>query len=484
METTRVSSRLSLIDNGRSRRSNTIMKFGNYIFFGFLTSILFAAGCGYWSDRTQVDVNVNADVNQQANRRPAEPTISAAPVSDGDEGYKLVTGDSFRLTVQAPGASEVELFYQPVTAGDRALQLQTLSEQTSANVFAVDLNIPEDFNGQIWGRAKYSNGEAKETKPLLLAKRVELETESGNPQPSPTPSASSATSDPEKVAESTDSDESARSDLITGGGVRRGALRPGDGDIRITVNVPAFKMTLWQGGREIKSNYVGVGLKDFPIPVGMRSADKIILNPDWIPPDSAWVRRSSSVEPYERISADDPNNPLGKIKIPLGQAYLLHEAQGPSDIGNLVSHGCVRVMRDDLFEVSKMIARARNLSTSGSQIDAARRDTERRVLNLNGDVQVDINYDTMVVENGVLTIYPDVYDKNMNTIENLKAELARFNVDSSRFDDAVLKQMLDKVNSDQKYVVAISELLKGSALDGKVEPLTPQQAKEGNKPEA
>lgn len=478
METTRDSPKISLIGNHRSTRSNTIMKFGNYIYFGFLTSILFAAGCGSGSDTTQVDVNVNADASQQANRNSPEPTISAAPVSDGDEGYKLVTGDSFRLTVQAPGASEVELFYQPVTAGDRALQLQTLSEQTSANVFAVDLNIPGDFNGQIWGLAKYSNGEAKETKPLLLAKRVELETESGNFQPSPTPGGSSANSDPEKTV---DNDESARSDLMTGGGVRRSALRPGDGDVRITVNVPAFKMTLWQGGREIKSNYVGVGQKEFPIPVGMRSTDKIILNPDWIPPDSAWVRRSTSVEPYERISADDPNNPLGKIKIPLGQAYLLHEAQGPSDIGNLVSHGCVRVMRDDLFEVAKMIARARNLSTSGSQIDAARKDTERRVMNLNGDIPVDINYDTMVVENGVLTIYPDVYDRNMNTIESLKTELARFNVDSSRFDDATLKQMLDKVNSDQKYVVAISELMKGSGLDGKVEPLTPQQAKEGNK---
>ena len=186
------------------------------------------------------------------------------------------------------------------------------------------------------------------------------------------------------------------------------------------------------------------------------------------------------MEPYERIPADDPDNPLGKIKIPLGQAYLLHEAQSASDIGNLVSHGCVRVMRNDLFDVTKMIAEARDLSISDGQIAAAKENTERRVIELGDDVPVDINYDTMVVEKGVLTIYPDVYDRNVNTIENLRAELSSFDVDTSKLDDEVLKQMLEKVSSDQKFVVAIAEIKKGNAEKGKREPLTPQQArKEG-----
>jgi murein L,D-transpeptidase YcbB/YkuD len=268
-------------------------------------------------------------------------------------------------------------------------------------------------------------------------------------------------------------DESARSDQLTGGRVQKAELQPGKGDVRITVNVPAFRMTLWQGDREIKSNYVGVGRKNFPIPIGMRSADRIILNPDWVPPNSAWVRRSPNVEPYERIPADDPNNPLGKIKIPLGQAYLLHEAQGPSDIGKLVSHGCIRVMRDDLFEVSSLIARALDLPISDRQIAAAREDNDRRVIKLGEDLPVDINYDTMVVESGILTIYPDVYGKNANTVENLRAELKAFGVDMSKLNDQILGHMLDKVNSDQKFVVAI-EKLKGNAFEGKVEPLIPK----------
>ena len=449
------------------------MKLINYISFGLVAIVLFAAGCQPGSDSTRVAIDTGEA--QQPNGGEVDPVIEAVPAADGDGNYKLVSGDSFKLKVQAPNAAEVEFFYQPVTAGDRALLLQTLGRPADGGVFAVDLKIPEDFNGEVWGRVKYPNGEVKETAHLLLAKRGELANESGNDRSAPP----SNTSDPPSGAQdaAADGDESARSDKFTGGRVRQGALKPGNGDVRITVNVPAFKMTLWQGDNEVKMNYVGVGRKNFPIPIGMRSADKIILNPDWIPPNSAWVRKSPSVEPYERIAADDPDNPLGKIKVPLGQAYLLHEAQGPSDIGNLVSHGCIRVMRDDLFEVTKMIARARALPISNRQIAAAREDSDRRVMDLGEDVAVDINYDTMVVENGVLTIYPDVYDRNANTIENLRAELRSFDVDASKLSDEVLKQILGKVNSDHKFVVTIAEVKRGNGLNGKVEPLTPQQAK-------
>jgi hypothetical protein len=213
----------------------------------------------------------------------------------------------------------------------------------------------------------------------------------------------------------------------------------------------------------------------------MRSADKIILNPNWIPPDSEWVRKSSDVEPYQKITADDPLNPLGKIKIPLGQAYLLHEAQSPADIGNLVSHGCVRVLREDLFELTKMISAAQSLSVSRQEIDAARKDTERRVINLDGSIPVDINYDSMIVEKGVLTIYPDVYERRTNTVENLRAELQQFGIDAGKLDEGTLKEMLDKVSGERKFVVALADLRAGDGLKkGKIEPLTPQQQAESD----
>jgi hypothetical protein len=180
----------------------------------------------------------------------------------------------------------------------------------------------------------------------------------------------------------------ALSDEVTDGRVTRAALRPDRPDIRITVNVPAFLMTLWQDGREVVTYHVGVCRKSFPITIGERKAMRIILNPAWVPPDSSWVRDQLV---GERIPAADPRNPLGKIKIPLGDAYLIHEVESPADIGHLVSHGCVRMLTDDLFDLTERIARARSLGVTREEIEASSDDTERRVLRLNGSLPVDIN---------------------------------------------------------------------------------------------
>src|SRR5688572_16627357 len=97
--------------------------------------------------------------------------------------------------------------------------------------------------------------------------------------------------------------ESERSDKVTGGRVEGGEFDASEPDIRITLNVPSFRLTLWQNGREVKSYFVGVGLKDHPIYIGDREATEIIWNPAWIPPASDWVREMKGVSPGEIIKA-------------------------------------------------------------------------------------------------------------------------------------------------------------------------------------
>src|SRR5688500_8965268 len=172
------------------------MKLINYISFALVPLVMFAAGCQPRSDTTRLDVDLGE--SQQSNTSLADPVIEAAPVSEGDGNYKLVCGDSFKLTVNAATAAEVEIFYQPVTADDRALLLKTLRQPTAENIFAVDLKIPEDFNGEVWGRAKYPNGEVKETAHILLAKRSENQSETS------TDNSSIASATPDTTARSAD----------------------------------------------------------------------------------------------------------------------------------------------------------------------------------------------------------------------------------------------------------------------------------------
>jgi hypothetical protein len=263
--------------------------------------------------------------------------------------------------------------------------------------------------------------------------------------------------------------ESERSDKLTGGRIEKAEFEAGQPDIRLTLNVPSFRLTLWQNGREVKSWNVGVGMKDYPIYIGEREATQVIWNPAWIPPASPWVK---GVRPGTVIKASDPRNPLGKVKIPLGDGYLIHQAKGPGDLGNLVSHGCVRMMRADLYELAEKIVAARSLPVTRRQIANAKASKKTLVAALEEPVEVDINYDTLVVEGGVLYIYPDVYDRRTNTPARLRDELRASGVDASSLDEEELAKMLASVTRRTKFVVPVASIQQGRALaDGHSEPL-------------
>src|SRR5687768_7985228 len=100
--------------------------------------------------------------------------------------------------------------------------------------------------------------------------------------------------------------ESARSDKLTGGKIGKQQLIPGDAEIRITINLPAFQMTLWQNGREVKTYPIGIGLLAYPVKIGILQASSVEWNPVWIPPSSDWIERSSTVKPGEIVLPTDP----------------------------------------------------------------------------------------------------------------------------------------------------------------------------------
>jgi hypothetical protein len=260
--------------------------------------------------------------------------------------------------------------------------------------------------------------------------------------------------------------QSARSDKLTGGTIEKTALAPGGGNLKITINVPSFQMTLWQNGKEVKTYPIGVGLKDYPIYVGLREASAVIWNPVWIPPDSDWVHVSKTVKAGEIILPTDPRNPLGKLKIPLGYGYLIHQAKGVSDLGSLVSHGCVRVMQADLYDLADKIIAARELEVTKEQVAKAKQTKETFTAELEPIIPVEITYDTLVVEAGKLRIYPDVYERKTNTAENLRAELASSGVDAAGLNDATLNKMLARAVAKKQFVVSVKNIEAGKALIG------------------
>jgi L,D-transpeptidase ErfK/SrfK len=209
-------------------------------------------------------------------------------------------------------------------------------------------------------------------------------------------------------------------------------------DTRVVVNIPAFRMDLFQDGSLVKSYKIGIGYPEFPLPFGLRKAQTIIVNPTWTPPDSPWVATMKNVTPGETVQAGDKNNPLGPIKIPIGLPSLIHGGKSPAKIGKFASHGCVGLTNTQIKDFAIMLGQASNTKKVSDKIDSFLENKERtQTVKLNQIVPVELRYETIVLEDGKLHIYRDVYAQDTNNEENVRRVLE---ANGARFEDLTEQQ--------------------------------------------
>jgi hypothetical protein len=196
-------------------------------------------------------------------------------------------------------------------------------------------------------------------------------------------------------------------------------------DTRVVVNIPAFRMDVFQDGSLVKSYQVGIGYPEFPLPLGLRRAQQIIFNPTWTPPDEPWVAKMKNVTPGEKVEAGSRENPLGPIKIPIGMPSLIHGGKPVSKIGKFASHGCVGMTNNQIKDFAMLLGKASDTELSQQTIEGyLKKKTETETVKLNQAVPVELRYETIVLEDdGKLHIYRDVYTQGTNTEENLRSVL-------------------------------------------------------------
>ena len=193
-------------------------------------------------------------------------------------------------------------------------------------------------------------------------------------------------------------------------------------DTRIVVNAPAYRMDMFQDGKLIKSYKVGIGYPEFPLPSGMRKAETIIFNPTWTPPDEPWVK--GKVKPGEKVEAGSKLNPLGPIKIPIGLPSLIHGGKSAARLGTFASHGCVGLTDKQIQDFALDLASLGGTTLTQQDVqNYAKQKTETKDLKLTQPVPVELRYETIVVEDGKLRIFRDVYERGTNTEENLRRVL-------------------------------------------------------------
>jgi lipoprotein-anchoring transpeptidase ErfK/SrfK len=223
-------------------------------------------------------------------------------------------------------------------------------------------------------------------------------------------------------------------------------------DTRVVVNIPAFRMDVFKDGSLVKSYKIGIGYPAFPLPTGLRKAETIIFNPTWTPPDEPWVAKMRNVSVGEVVAAGSKLNPLGPIKIPIGLPSLIHGGKSPAKIGTFASHGCVGLTTAQVQDFAKLLAQVAGTEISDGTIKSyfANR-TRTQVVKLDRVVPVELRYETIVVEDGKLHIYRDVYDQDTNTEANLRAVLEVNGIKLEDLGEEERAQVLDTLNAMSRH---------------------------------
>jgi len=223
-------------------------------------------------------------------------------------------------------------------------------------------------------------------------------------------------------------------------------------DTRIVVNIPAFRMDVFKEGSLVKSYKIGIGYPEFPLPTGLRKAQQIIFNPTWTPPDEPWVAKMKNVSVGEKVPAGSKLNPLGPIKIPIGLPSLIHGGKSPAKLGTFASHGCVGLTSAQVQDFSRMLAQIAGSEISDATVKSYFADrTKTRVVKLDKVVPVELRYETIVIEDGKLHIYKDVYDQDTNTEEKLREVLDRNGAKLEDLSEEERAQILEALNAMSRH---------------------------------
>lgn len=227
-------------------------------------------------------------------------------------------------------------------------------------------------------------------------------------------------------------------------------------DTRVVVNIPAFRMDLFQNGSLVKTYKVGIGYPEFPLPFGLRKAQTVIFNPAWTPPDSPWVAKMKNVSPGETVEPGSKDNPLGIIKIPIGLPSLIHGGKSPAKIGKFASHGCVGLTNEQVKDFAALLMRAANKEVSDQEIAKYLADkTETKTVKLDQVIPVELRYETIVLEDGKLHIFKDVYAQDTNTEENLRRVLEAHGASLEDLSPDQRQQALEALKTKPKRDVVI-----------------------------
>jgi murein L,D-transpeptidase YcbB/YkuD len=138
--------------------------------------------------------------------------------------------------------------------------------------------------------------------------------------------------------------------LVIGLGALRIPTRAPEDAVALSADLNTRKLTVMRGGEVIKEYDVAVGKPQYPTPTGSFTIQKLVWNPQWVPPDSKWARNSKPAAP------GSPRNPMKLVKIFFHEPdYYIHGTGDLESLGEADSHGCLRMDPNQAGELALLL---------------------------------------------------------------------------------------------------------------------------------
>jgi murein L,D-transpeptidase YcbB/YkuD len=234
--------------------------------------------------------------------------------------------------------------------------------------------------------------------------------------------------------------------------------------LRLGLNLPSFRLEVYQGERLVRRYRVAVGDSSYPTPIGQFAIWWVEWDPWWTPPRSEWAKGDTVTPP-------GPTNPMGRVKLAFQQLYFIHGTPAGTSLGRAASHGCVRLANPDAVELARLVQHYGSAELSAAQVDSIARASgsgKTRRFALSRPVLLEIRYDVAEVHHDTLILYPDIYGREQDgpaLEQHIRAALRRAGLDPATLDSARIASL--DLPATGRRVFLLSALTRSPAPRGR-----------------
>lgn len=125
----------------------------------------------------------------------------------------------------------------------------------------------------------------------------------------------------------------------------------------LVINIAEYRLYFYPPDSNRVITYpVGIGRTDFPTPLIETRVTGRIENPSWTPTAAAREEHAAAGDILPHVVPAGPDNPLGSLAIQLAEpGYFIHGTNKPFGVGQMVSHGCIRLYDPHIATLAEMI---------------------------------------------------------------------------------------------------------------------------------